>query len=35
MPGELVLLYPSSGQIPKKVAAFRDFLVDALRSGFG
>jgi DNA-binding transcriptional LysR family regulator len=33
MPGELVLLYPSSGQVPKKVAAFRDFLVDALRSG--
>lgn len=31
--GELVMLYPSSGQTPKKVTAFRDFLVDALRSG--
>lgn len=31
--GEIVVLYPSSGQTPKKVAAFRDFLVDALRSG--
>lgn len=33
LPGELVMLYPSSGQTPKKVAAFRDFLVDALRDG--
>jgi DNA-binding transcriptional LysR family regulator len=33
VPGELVLLYPSSGQVPKKVAAFRDFLVDAMRAG--
>jgi DNA-binding transcriptional LysR family regulator len=31
--GELVLLYPSSGQTPKKVTAFRDFLVEALRAG--
>lgn len=33
--GELVLLYSSSGQVPKKVTAFRDFLVDALRGGLG
>lgn len=33
MGGELVMLYPSSGQTPKKVTAFRDFLVEALRSG--
>lgn len=31
--GELVMLYPSSGQTPRKVTAFRDFLVDALRAG--
>lgn len=33
MGGDLVLLYPSSGQTPKKVVAFRDFLVDTLRTG--
>jgi DNA-binding transcriptional LysR family regulator len=27
-----VLLYPSSGQVPKKVAAFRDFVLEALRA---
>lgn len=32
--GELVLLYASGGHPPKKVTAFRDFLVSALRSGF-
>ncbi len=31
--GELVLLYPSAGQVPKKVTAFRDFLVAAVRDG--
>lgn len=31
--GDHVLLYPSSGQTPKKVTAFRDFLVEALKSG--
>lgn len=31
--GELVMLYPSSGQTPKKVTAFRDFLLEALRGG--
>ena len=30
--GELVMLYPSSGQIPKKVTVFRDFLVESLNS---
>lgn len=30
--GELVMLYPTSGTVSKKVAAFRDFLVSALRS---
>jgi DNA-binding transcriptional LysR family regulator len=25
------LLYPSSGQVPRKVAAFRDFLLERLR----
>lgn len=33
MGSELVMLYPSSGQTPRKVTAFRDFLVEALRSG--
>ncbi|MCK6544473.1 LysR substrate-binding domain-containing protein [Myxococcota bacterium] len=32
MAGELVMLYPSSGQTPKKVTAFRDFVVEHLRS---
>ena len=32
MPGDLALVYPSSGQIPKKVSAFRDFLLEALRA---
>lgn len=27
-----VLLYPSSGQVPKKVAAFRDFVIDSLKT---
>ncbi|MBS2011374.1 MAG: LysR family transcriptional regulator [Deltaproteobacteria bacterium] len=31
--GELVLLYPSRGRTPKKVVAFRDLLVEALRHG--
>ncbi|NJD19269.1 MAG: LysR family transcriptional regulator [Gemmatimonadetes bacterium] len=31
--GPLVLLYPSSGQVPRKVAAFRDHLVHALKRG--
>lgn len=30
--GELVLLYPSSGQTPRKVTAFRDFLIESLRA---
>ncbi len=29
----LVLLYPSSGQLARKVKSFRDFVVDALKSG--
>jgi DNA-binding transcriptional LysR family regulator len=29
-PGGFFLVYPSSGQVPKKVAAFRDFLVERL-----
>ncbi|MBK8259290.1 MAG: LysR family transcriptional regulator [Polyangiaceae bacterium] len=33
--GHLVILYPSRRQTPKKVSAFRDFLIDALRSGVG
>ena len=33
MGSDLVMLYPSSGQTPKKVTAFRDFIVDALRAG--
>lgn len=33
MGGEFVMLYPSSGKTPKKVTAFRDFLIEALRSG--
>ena len=28
--GQLVLLYPSSGQVPRKVTAFRDFLLEWL-----
>ncbi len=31
----LVLLYPSSGQVPRKVAAFRDFLVKWLAAAPG
>ena len=31
--GGLVLLYPSSGQLPRKVTSFRDFLHEALRAG--
>lgn len=31
-PGELVLLYPSIEHVPRKVTAFRDFLVAALRA---
>lgn len=31
--GELVMVYPSQGKPPKKVSAFRDFLVEALRAG--
>ncbi|MFN7980898.1 MAG: hypothetical protein U0Q11_03495 [Vicinamibacterales bacterium] len=30
--GELAMVYPWRGKTPKKVAAFRDILVDALRS---
>lgn len=33
MGSDLVMLYPSSGQTSKKVSAFRDFLVEVLRSG--
>jgi DNA-binding transcriptional LysR family regulator len=33
--GEHVMLYPSSGKTPKKVTAFRDFLLEALKSGAG
>jgi DNA-binding transcriptional LysR family regulator len=29
--GQFVLLYPSSGQVPRKVAAFRDYLVERLK----
>ncbi|MFK7988567.1 MAG: LysR family transcriptional regulator [Sandaracinaceae bacterium] len=29
----LVMLYPSSGQLSKKVSSFRDFLVEAVRNG--
>lgn len=31
-PGHFVLLYPSSGQVPRKVAAFRDFLLERVKS---
>lgn len=31
--GELVMVYPSGGKPPKKVSAFRDALVEALRGG--
>jgi len=30
---DLVLLYPSSGQLPRKVICFRDYLIEALRVG--
>jgi DNA-binding transcriptional LysR family regulator len=30
--GSLVLLYPSSGQVPRKVSAFRDFLIEQLKA---
>ena len=30
-PGGLFLVYPSSGEVPRKVAAFRDFLLDWLK----
>ncbi|MFO0677031.1 MAG: LysR family transcriptional regulator [Polyangiaceae bacterium] len=33
MTGDLVMLYPSQGRTPKKVVAFRDFLVEAIRAG--
>jgi DNA-binding transcriptional LysR family regulator len=32
---QIVLLYPSSGQVPRKVTAFRDFLVEWLASARG
>lgn len=35
MEGQFVLLYPTSGQSPKKVTAFRDFLLETLRAGVG
>ena len=28
---DFILLYPSSGQVPRKVTAFRDFLIDRLK----
>lgn len=31
MDGELVLLYPTSGQLPRKVVCFRDYLVEVFR----
>jgi DNA-binding transcriptional LysR family regulator len=31
-PGGYFLLYPSSGQVPRKVTAFRDFLVERLKT---
>lgn len=33
--GSLVMLYPSSGQLSRKVSSFRDFLVEALREDTG
>lgn len=30
--GALFLVYPSSGQVPRKVTAFRDFLFEWLRN---
>ena len=30
--GNLALLYPSSGQVPRKVTAFRDFLIEQLKA---
>ena len=35
MEGQFLMLYPSSGQTPKKVTAFRDFLLGAFRAGLG
>lgn len=35
MSGELVMVYPSRGQAPKKVIAFRDFLIETLRDRKG
>jgi DNA-binding transcriptional LysR family regulator len=32
MSGSLFFVYPSSGQVPRKVLAFRDFLIDRLRT---
>jgi len=29
---DLALVYPSSGQVPRKVSAFRDFLIDQVKS---
>jgi DNA-binding transcriptional LysR family regulator len=29
--GTVFLVYPSSGEVPRKVTAFRDFLVDWLK----
>jgi len=33
MAGDIVMVYPTSGQTPRKVTAFRDFVVEALRAG--
>lgn len=33
--GEVVMVYPASGPTPKKVKAFRDFLVESLRASGG
>jgi DNA-binding transcriptional LysR family regulator len=32
--GALFLVYPSSGQVPRKVTAFRDFLIERLKGSF-
>jgi DNA-binding transcriptional LysR family regulator len=32
--GTLFLVYPSSGQVPRKVTAFRDFLIERLKGSF-
>ena len=29
--GNFFLIYPSSGEVPRKVTAFRDFLIDRLK----